>query len=121
MSDHLTIPAPYVGMPDARLTVDTDDHERYSMTLTSGDGEIIARGEGFGPGGMRDFATSDDADAEHRAHTVGTFSAFLAHALESSEDGARDGWPILTDAASDWTDALAIHGEDLAAPNRHDS
>jgi hypothetical protein len=113
MPDHITIPAQYMGAVDATLTVESDSYgDRYSMTLAVLD-RVIARGEGFGPGAACDFATSDEDDARHLAHTVDTFGAFLAHALESSEDDAREGWSVLTDDASDWVDALTIYAMDL--------
>jgi hypothetical protein len=113
MPDHITIPAPYMGGIDATLTVESDAYgDRFAMELAVL-GQPIARGEGFGPGAACDFATSDDDDARHLAHTVDTFGVFLSHALESTEEDARDGWPILTDAASDWTDALICFGMEL--------
>jgi hypothetical protein len=107
MSDRaITVEASYIGQPDAILTLDTPDGERGDMTLTVA-GEIVARGEGFGAAeiGPSLLELSD-------GQLAGLFGAFLAYALESSEDGAQDAWPVLTDAAGDWTDALALMEED---------
>jgi hypothetical protein len=113
MPDHIIIPALYMGGVDATLTVESDAYgDRYTMTLAML-GRPLARGEGFGPGVALDFATSDDDNPANVALTVSTFGAFLSHALESSEDDAREGWSILTDDASDWADALTLHGEAL--------
>jgi hypothetical protein len=118
VSDGITVPAPYVGMDDATLTVDTDDGERYRMTLTRADGHVIADADGFRPGAGFDFG------AHRPGMTAGTFGAFLAHALESTETGEDDprrDWDIIADDASDWTDALALMEETESSPNRHDS
>jgi hypothetical protein len=113
MPDHITIPALYMGGVDATLTVEPNAYgDRYTMTLAVL-GRPLARAEGFGPGVALDFATSDDDNPANVALTVSTFGAFLSHALESSEDDAREGWSILTDDASDWADALTLHGEAL--------
>jgi hypothetical protein len=113
MPDTITIPAQYMGAIDATLTVEPDAYgDRFTMTLAVLD-HVIARGESFSPGAACDFATSDDDDARHLGHTVGTFGAFLAHALESSEDDAREGWSVLEDDASDWTDALTLYAMEL--------
>jgi hypothetical protein len=113
MPDHIIIPALYMGGVDATLTVESDAYgDRYTMTLAML-GRPLARGEGFGPGVALDFATSDDDNPANVALTVGTFGAFLAHALESSEDDAREGWSVLEDDASDWTDALTLYAMEL--------
>jgi hypothetical protein len=113
MPDHIIIPALYMGGVDATLTVESDAYgDRYTMTLAML-GRPLARGEGFGPGVALDFATSDDDNPANVALTVSTFGAFLAHALESSEDDAREGWSVLEDDASDWTDALTLYAMEL--------
>jgi hypothetical protein len=103
----IAIPSPYMGGIDAVLTLETPDGERGDMELSVA-GQIVARGEDFhapqvGPSLLEQ---SDES-------LVALFGAFLSHAFESSEDDARDGWPILADAASDWTDALAMFGESV--------
>lgn len=103
----ITIPALYVGTPDAVLTLETPDGERGDMAL-SVDGVVIARGEDFcAPQvGLSLLEQSDGSLA-------GLFGNFLAHALESSEADARDGWSVLDEEqAGDWTDALALFGDD---------
>lgn len=96
----ITIPAPYVGMDDAQLEVESDEYgDSYAMTLRAADGHVIASASGFRPGAAQDFG--DD----HAVNTAGTFGAFLANALDDPE--ARDGW-VLADDASDWSDALAM-------------
>lgn len=102
----ITIPSQYMGGIDATLELETPDGERGDMTLSVA-GEIVARGEGFGAAqvGPSLLEQSDERLAD-------LFGSFLSHALESSDDDARDGWPILTDAASDWTDALTLMEED---------
>jgi hypothetical protein len=102
----IQIPAPYMGGIDALLTLETPDGERGDMELTVA-GETVARGEGFGAArvGPSLLEMSDE-------RLAGLFGGFLAHALESSEEGARDGWPILDERASDWTDALALMEDD---------
>lgn len=103
----IIIPAPYVGMPDAVLTLETPDGERGDMALSVAS-VIIARGEDFcaaqvGP------SLLEQSDSRLAA----LFGGFLGHALESSEPDARDGWSVLDDEqASDWTDALALFGDD---------
>jgi hypothetical protein len=117
MFDSITVPALYVGTPDATLTVDTETGEHYRMTLTHADGHVIADADGFRPGAGFDFGP------DRPGMTAGTFGAFLAHALESEtgEDDPRRDWDTIADDASDWTDALALMEEDERAPNRHDS
>lgn len=103
----ITVPATYAGIPDATLTVEPDHYgDSYAMTLRV-DGRIIARGEGFRPGAASDFGDGDAA-----AHTAQTFGSFLAHALESSEEDAQDGWSVIAEDAGEWTDALYMMGED---------
>lgn len=102
----IIVPATYADQPDATLTVKPDCYgDSYTMTLAVA-GRIIAQGEDFRPG-----AASDFGDGEAAAYTVETFGSFLAHAIESSDDDARNGWSVLTDDASDWVDALALYGE----------
>lgn len=102
----ITIPASYMGEQDATLTLDTPDGERGNMTLEL-DGCTIAAGEDFR---AASFGPSllEMSDGE----LAGMFGGFLAHALESSEEGARAGWSILSDDAAEWTDALALMDED---------
>jgi hypothetical protein len=97
----IIVPATYMGQIDAVLALETGDGESGTMELSVA-GTIVARGEGFGAAqiGPSLLEMSDEALAS-------MFGAFLAHALESSEPDARDGWPILADEASDWTYALA--------------
>lgn len=99
----ILIPAPYVGQSDAILAVDSTDGETAVMSLEL-EGAIVARGGEFR---RPAFGAHTWHDAPAR-EVAGTFGAFLAHALESGEEGARDGWDVLTEAAEDWTDALAM-------------
>jgi len=102
----IVIPAPYMGMVDAELTLDSPDGERGNMELAAG-GTIIARGEGFGAPqiGPSLLEMTDAQLAE-------MFGGFLSHALESSEPDARDGWPILfDDIAADYATSCALIGE----------
>lgn len=105
----VVVPASYVGVPDATLTLETPDGERGDMTLYAA-GRVVARGEGFGApqAGPSLLEMTDERMA-------GTFGSFLSHALESSEDGARAGWSVLTDDASEWTDALSLMEESFSA------
>jgi hypothetical protein len=103
----IAIPALYVDTPDAALRVFSADGETASITLAIGT-RIIARGETFRRPEIGPYTWFDAPEAE----IVDTFGAFLAHAFESSEPDARDGWPILEDEASDWADAMALYGED---------
>jgi hypothetical protein len=102
----IAIPALYIGRIDAELSLETLDGERGDMTLSVA-GEIVARGEDFRAAqvGPSLLEQSDQALAA-------LFGGFLSHALESSEDDARAGWSVLTDEASEWTDALTIFGDD---------
>ncbi len=104
----IIVPSVYMGGIDALLTVEPNHYDdSYAMTLRVG-GRIIALGTDLRPGALYDF--DDPADARL---TVETFGGFLAHAIESSEEDARDGWSVLdTDAAAEWTDALALFGAD---------
>ncbi len=104
----VTIPAPYVGMSDATLTLIVHD-ERATMFL-SADDRTIAIGEGFRRPEIGALAWADCPDTE----LADVFGSFLAHALESDEEGARDAWPLLTEEASDWTDALGDFAERAA-------
>jgi hypothetical protein len=101
----ITIAAPYYDEHDAILTLETADGEIGSMTL-SVDDCTLASGEGFRPAsfGPSLLEMSDNALA-------GMFGSFLAHALESSEDGAQDGWTYLSDDAQAWADELTLMGE----------
>ena len=113
-TDHITIPALYIGMPDARLEVEPDAYgDSYTMTLRADDGRVIASASGFRPGACRDFST----DLEHAAHTAGTFGSFLAAACENRRYG--DGefaseWDELADDADEWADALTVMSMDDA-------
>jgi hypothetical protein len=110
MSDRsITVLAPYTGWTDGTLELDSPDGESGTLTLLVGE-TIIARGETFRAAqvGPSLLELSD-------GQLAGLFGSFLAHALESSEDGARDGWSILTDAAGDWADALYLMEEDEIA------
>jgi hypothetical protein len=102
----IVVPSMYMGQIDAALRVYSDDGETAAITLSVGT-TIVARGETFR---RPEIGPHTWLDANER-EVMATFGAFLAHAVESTEDDAREGWPILTDAASDWTDALAIAGE----------
>ena len=102
----IVIPSPYMGGIDARLSIYSDDGEEATISLSVAL-EIIARGETFRRPEIGRWTWWDAPEEE----VIATFGAFLSHALESSEDDARDGWPILTDAASDWADELAILGD----------
>lgn len=113
MSDTITIPATYIGVPDAELSIDSYDGDSYRMTLTHADGHVIADADGFRPGAGQDFGP-------HRpGMTAGTFGAFLAHALEDSSGEARADWDTISDDASDWTDALSMmeEEENMAEPD----
>jgi len=104
MTDKITVPAPYRGMSDATLEVETETGDHWAMTLRAADGHVIASANGFRPGAGQDFG-------DHRpGMTAGTFGAFLANALEDPE--ARVEWAVIADDASDWTDALALMEED---------
>jgi hypothetical protein len=95
------IPATRVGEPAARLELDTADGESGAITLRVS-GAILAFATGFrAPQYGASLLEMTDA------HLAGMFGGFLAHALESTEPGARDGW-TLTDTASDWVDALTL-------------
>lgn len=113
MSDQITIPASYVGTPDATLTVDSYDGDGYTMALTAADGRIIAQASGFRPGASRDFGS------EHPLHTASTFGAFLGAAVEAlrygsyedprtDPDSAASNWDVLADDADEWADALIM-------------
>lgn len=101
----ITIPADYYGEHDAELNLYTDDGEVGTMSLAV-DGCELARGEGFRAAsfGPNLLELSD-------ARLAGMFGAFLAHALESSEPDAQDGWSLLTEDAAAWTDTLALMEE----------
>jgi len=104
----ITIPAMYVGQSDAELTLETPDAgESAEITLWSVKGEVIAQADDFRAAqiGPSLLEVSDRQLAE-------MFGAFLAHAL--ADDDAREGWKVLTDDASDWTDALALFEDDDA-------
>ena len=99
----IVVPSPFIDGFDAALRVFSPDGETATMSLSVGL-EIIARGEGFRRPEIGPYTWLDAPESE----VIGTFGAFLSHALESSEDDARDGWSILTDAAGDWSDALGV-------------
>jgi hypothetical protein len=103
----IVIPSPFMGGIDAALRIFSPDGETATISLSVAL-EIIARGHDFRRPQVGRWTWLDAPEAE----VVATFGAFLAYALESSEDGARDGWQILTDAASDWSDALALYGDE---------
>lgn len=104
MPDSITIPAPYIGMADAKLVVEPDQYgDSYTMTLWASDDSIIAQASGFRPGAATDFGEG------HERETADTFGAFLGAALEDPEFGAS--WEVLSDDASDWTDALQMYGD----------
>jgi hypothetical protein len=105
----IVVPSPFRDGFPARLSIFSPDGETATMSLSVGL-EIIARGEGFRRPQYGPFTWLDAPESS----VVDTFGAFLAHALESSEDDARDGWSILTDAASDWADELVSLGIELA-------
>ena len=47
----ITVPATHMNVPDAVLDVQSDEYgDSYSMTLTHGDGHVIASASGFHPG-----------------------------------------------------------------------
>ena len=102
----LSVPSDRAGMADAVLTIDTTDGETASMTL-SVEGSPVAVGDGFKAAASGRWTWLDLDERE----VVETFGAFLAHAVESTED-AREAWPILTDEAADWVDALSLYGCD---------
>ena len=103
----LTVPAAYIGQSDALLTIDTSDGEAATMALVV-NGEPVAVGDGFR---VAEAGTSSWLDMPER-EVVDTFGSFLAHAFESSEPDAREGWAILTEEASDWVDALSLYSAD---------
>jgi len=103
--DTIKVPAMYEGIPDALLSVDPDEYgDSYTFTLRAGDdGHVIASASGFRPGAAQDFGT------DHPEHTVGTFGAFLAAALEDADFAAQ--WEIIGEEASEWADALLMMEE----------
>jgi hypothetical protein len=107
----IIVPSSYVGTPDAILSLSTVDGEQATMTLTV-NGETVAVGEGFRCPAAGSWTWLDCGDAQ----IVGTFGSFLAHAIESSDGDARNGWPVLTDDASDWSDALTLYGDEDYPP-----
>lgn len=96
----ITIPAQFVGQPDAELRIVTADGEEASMSLVLG-GRILALGQGFRVARVGPHTWLDMPEEQ----VACMFGAFLADAFESSKG---DGWPVLTDEASEWTEALAI-------------
>lgn len=92
---------------NAALSIDTADGEFANMALVC-DGRTLALGEGFRVAEAGRWTWLDMPERE----VVDTFGAFLSHAVESSDDEARKGWPVLTDEAADWADELALFGED---------
>ena len=102
----IEVPSLYRGTPDASLTLPTWDAEEAVMALSVDDRDV-AVGEGFGvpAAGTHDWLTCDDS------YVLATFGAFLAHAIESSDDDAREGWPVLTEDAADWVDALTLYSD----------
>jgi hypothetical protein len=103
----IVIPAPYVGWIDGRLSLYTSDFGETATISLSVGCEIIARGEGFGAPQIGPSLLEMSV-----AELAEMFGAFLSHALESSDDGARDSWSILRDGASDWCDALSLMGNE---------
>jgi hypothetical protein len=103
----ITIPALTIDMADAVLGIETLDGETATMALLV-NAQPVAVGEGFRVAHAGRWTWFDMPAAE----VVGTFSGFLDHAIESSDDEAREAWSTLTDDAADWTDALALYGDD---------
>jgi len=102
----IDVPSAWIDTPPASLTIDTTDGETASMALVL-DGVTLALGEGFRVAECGRWTWLDLDERE----VVETFGSFLAHAVESSEP-AREGWPVLTDEAADWVDALSLYAED---------
>ena len=82
--------------PTASLTIDTSDGETATMALVL-DGVTLALGEDFGAAEVSYWTWLDMPEADVRE----TFASFLADAFESSDEDAREGWPVLTDEAQD--------------------
>lgn len=95
------VPASYIDQPAGRLELETPDGETGTITLRVS-GAPVAVGTGF-----RAPVCGYSLLEMHPARLAGMFGRFLAHALESSDPDARDGWQ-LTDSASDWADALTM-------------
>lgn len=107
----ITIPSLYMGQPDAELTLETPDGERGTMALVVEGVTLASAGDFNAPQIGPSLLEQSDAQL------AGMFGGFLAHALESSEPDARDGWEVLLDDASDWTDALALMEADELESN----
>jgi hypothetical protein len=102
----ILVPAMFVGQEDAVLEIESPDGESAVMSLRHG-GVVVARGGEFRRPEMGRGASCTWWDAP-AGEVAGTFGGFLAYALESSEDGAREAWEVLTDDAGDWADPLAL-------------
>jgi hypothetical protein len=102
----IIVPAQYMGQIDAELLIDSPDGETATIALHVA-GRELARGETFRRPESGPYTWHDAPESE----VCATFGAFLTHAFESREPDAREGWPILTDGASDWCDALTLAGE----------
>lgn len=113
----IAIPSPRTDMTDAELCVYSADGGETAEMILRASGQTIAHGAGFRVAECGRWTWLDMPPAELSS----TFGAFMAHAVESSETDARDGWPTLTDAASDWTDALALLGEIEPEPDTFDA
>ncbi|MEJ7786175.1 MAG: hypothetical protein WKF96_15320 [Solirubrobacteraceae bacterium] len=103
----IEVPALTIGAADAVLGIETSDGETASMALLV-NGSTVARGEGFRVAEAGPWTWLDMPERE----VVETFAAFLSHAVESSDEDAREAWPILTDEAAEWTDALSLYSAD---------
>ena len=103
----IEVPALTIGAADAVLGIETSDGETSSMSLLV-NGSTIARGEDFRVAEVGRWTWLDMPERE----VVETFGSFLAHAIESSDEDAREAWPTLNDEAADWTDALSLYAED---------
>jgi hypothetical protein len=107
MSDRtFTIPALYIGQPDATLLVHSADGETAVMRL-SVDGREIARGWDFRRPEIGPYTWWDAPEHD----VVGTFAVFFQHAIETGE---HDGWEFpFADEIGDWDSALAIYAAEL--------
>jgi hypothetical protein len=103
----IEVPALTIGAADAVLGIETSTGETASMTLLV-NGSTIAHGVGFRVAEVGRWTWLDMPERE----VVETFGSFLSHAVESSDEDAREAWPTLTDEAADWTDALRLYAED---------
>lgn len=103
----IEVPALTIGAADAVLGIETSNGEQASMALLV-NGATVARGEGFRVAEAGRWTWLDMPERE----VVETFGSFLSHAIESSDEDAREGWPVLSDEAADWTDALSLYSAD---------